>query len=438
MNQESYCLVLSGGGAKGVYHIGVWRALQELDIKVDAFVGNSIGAIVAGFLAQGQYEELENLGKNIGLDFLLNIPESMMDQGELKITKGGFGDFERLIKNGFSTKGGLDTTPLRELLEENLDEQQIRKNGKDFGVVTYSISDMKSREVYVEQMEKGELLSYILASSAFPGFETPEIAGKKYIDGGVYDNIPYAMARQRGYKRIIVVDISGIGMTRKLRIQGGTTVYIKNSQNMGGVLDFNREFIQKYTELGYLDTLRIFGKLEGYKYFFNPDNALEEPLQQMMLSSDKQKALIDLAQNMLGRRQEDFITALRNLMPEDGKYDKKWHAAFYDSAAEILGLESIKQWNYTNLFFAMKEQKTFIQEDVASLKDIKLLELEARIRKEFKEKNLKKPGYHYYLLILQFLPKGLHEMFFKTLGDFFPSLALGVFVLEYLEELWDR
>ena len=50
-----YCLVLAGG-AKGVYHIGAWKALQEMDVKVNAFIGNSIGAIIAGFLAQGEYK----------------------------------------------------------------------------------------------------------------------------------------------------------------------------------------------------------------------------------------------------------------------------------------------------------------------------------------------------------------------------------------------
>ena len=49
---RGYCLVLAGGGAKGVYHLGVWKALRELGIEVDAFVGTSIGAVVAGLLAQ--------------------------------------------------------------------------------------------------------------------------------------------------------------------------------------------------------------------------------------------------------------------------------------------------------------------------------------------------------------------------------------------------
>ena len=47
MESESCCLVLSGGGTKGVYHIGVWRSLKELGILISSFVGASIGAIIA-------------------------------------------------------------------------------------------------------------------------------------------------------------------------------------------------------------------------------------------------------------------------------------------------------------------------------------------------------------------------------------------------------
>ena len=44
---ESYVLVLSGGGAKGVYHVGVWKALREMGVEVEAFVGSSVGAVTA-------------------------------------------------------------------------------------------------------------------------------------------------------------------------------------------------------------------------------------------------------------------------------------------------------------------------------------------------------------------------------------------------------
>jgi len=53
VGDKPYCLVLSGGGSKGVYHIGGRRALRDLGVSVHAYVGNSIGSIIAAFLAQG-------------------------------------------------------------------------------------------------------------------------------------------------------------------------------------------------------------------------------------------------------------------------------------------------------------------------------------------------------------------------------------------------
>ena len=70
-DSKTYCLVLSGGGAKGMYHIGVWRALQELEVPVNAFIGNSIGAIISAFLAQGLYKELEEIGTALDATYAL-------------------------------------------------------------------------------------------------------------------------------------------------------------------------------------------------------------------------------------------------------------------------------------------------------------------------------------------------------------------------------
>jgi len=73
-NTEDYCLVLGGGGAKGIYHIGVWQALQEMGIPVGAFLGTSIGAVIAAFLAQGAGKSLERLGQEIRVDHVINLP----------------------------------------------------------------------------------------------------------------------------------------------------------------------------------------------------------------------------------------------------------------------------------------------------------------------------------------------------------------------------
>ncbi len=140
-------------------------------------------------------------------------------------------------------------------------------------------------------MERGTIVEYLLASSALPGFVAPIIKGKKYVDGGVYDNVPYAMARQRGYKRIIAVDITGAGVTRRPDVRGAETVYIRNSVHLGGMLDFGRQKLNEIKQLGYLDTLRAFGRLEGYRYFIESNDKMEQAFF-TLLDNDEGRGLL--------------------------------------------------------------------------------------------------------------------------------------------------
>jgi len=270
MDTGPFCLVLSGGGAKGVYHLGVWRALQELGVEVEAFVGTSIGALVAAYLAQGADRALADLIRTIGPSSILELPPGLGADGEWRLDRQTLPAVRDWVGN-LIAKRGLDTGPLRRLLAETLDEAALRASGLDLGLVTVGLADLSPRELFLDQIEAGRLVDYLMASSAFPGFELPQIDGRRYLDGGLHDNIPFALARRRGYRRLIVSDISGAGRNRKIEVEGTTTVYIRNSIRMGGVLDFDRTFLDEFQTLGYLDTLRAIGRLDGWSYFVRPD-----------------------------------------------------------------------------------------------------------------------------------------------------------------------
>ena len=70
--EKRYALVLSGGGTRGVYQIGVWKALRELKIEYDLIIGSSIGALNAALMAQGDWEEAHRLWMNITLEMISN------------------------------------------------------------------------------------------------------------------------------------------------------------------------------------------------------------------------------------------------------------------------------------------------------------------------------------------------------------------------------
>ena len=309
MKREApWCLVLSGGGAKGVYHIGAWKALKELGIPVGGFVGNSIGAVIGAFLAGGKEAELDEIVGHIRMNTLVTVPE-------------GPGAW-REVWRSFVRRGGLDTGPQRRLLERHLDEAVIRASGYDLGIVTVNLSDLQPRELFLEDMEPGTLVDYLMATSAFPGFALPEIGGKRYVDGGLWDNLPYDLARSRGWRKVILLDVRGPGRNRRPDFGEGETVYIRRSVNLGGAFDFDPRFLEQFRTLGYLDTLRAFGQLGGWYTFVRPDPGLE-------------------------RRFTDRPPP--KLFPRVLAHDPRTLMKLLDCAASILELDRIRAWTYREL-----------------------------------------------------------------------------------------
>ena len=432
-SREAYCLVLSGGGAKGIYHIGAWRALRKIGIRVNAFIGNSIGAVIAGFLAQGKYRELYDIAEKIGIDFILNMPEEIVENGELVLNKATFSTFRKFYKNTIENRG-LDTSPLRKLVYGHLDDAKIRKKGNDLGVVTYSISDLKPRQVFIEEMEEGRIPDYLLASSAFPGFQSPEIAGKKYIDGGVYDNIPYTMARKRGYRNLIVIDISGIGVKRKLNVEGGTTIYIKNSIDMGGVMDFSRDFLDRFYMLGYLDTMKTFTRLKGYNYFFVPDAGMENRFNEFIEGPVGRRAVSECVSECVDGKTATDPEKLKKIIPEHCRFTRDLLPVFIDCASTNLNLERIRELSYRECIAEIEEAYSIITSSVQAFADSSPKKIEAIIRKELKDRKFIKSPYYYFLLIDTYISGRMRRLLKRSLCDYFPELSAGHLFITMLND----
>jgi NTE family protein len=440
--QEPYCLVLSGGGAKGVFHIGAWKALKELDIEVNAFIGNSIGAIIAGFLAQGNEEKLYFIGDNIAVDYLITIPEEFIENGELKMSLKHLSAFRKFYSDAL-VSGGLDTSPLKKILHESLNEDLIRKSGNDLGVVTFNISDMKAKEIFLEQMEEGTVIDYLMASSAFPGFHHPVIEGKKYIDGGVYDNIPYRLARSRGYRKIITIDISGMGVNKRPNIEGTETIYIKNSINMGGVLDFNRDFLNKFMELGYLDTMKTFGQLKGINYFITPDSKWEKIFADS-LEDPKTLALLTPYLDIKKDTYKSVDQKIRSILPQPMRYNR--NDLLYnllDCCAEIFRLEKVHKYKVEEMMKLLKssqneeDQKLIYLDEVQSRSETRrLLKRVNMVRKQTTVRDsLKDTPYHNNRTSEKILRGKTGLLLKKGLYTVYPELNGGLFFLDLINNL---
>jgi len=139
LNKE-YGLVFDGGGARGAYQIGAWRALSEAGVKVSAVAGTSVGALNGALVCMGDLEKAGHIWKEMAFSRVMDVDDELMEQffnGEASIREILKGLWKKLAD------GGIDITPLKELIHEVVDEEKIRKCGKEFCLLTFSVSDMK-------------------------------------------------------------------------------------------------------------------------------------------------------------------------------------------------------------------------------------------------------------------------------------------------------
>ena len=256
---REYGLVLEGGGAKGSFQIGAWRALREAGIKIKGVSGVSVGALNGALICMDDPEKAEDIWHNInysaGMDLNMNTGSILETAVELK----------KLIKDR-----GVDITPLKKLLHETVDEEKIRNSHCELFATTFSVSDMKLLNIDVKSASEGKMEEILLASAFFPVFKTEKLSGKLYTDGGGFNNVPLDVLVDRGYQDVIVVRIYGPGYDRekKVKIPEGTNIYhIAPREELGGVLEFDKKRSRKNMALGYLEASRLLYGLDGRRYY---------------------------------------------------------------------------------------------------------------------------------------------------------------------------
>lgn len=265
MDEKEYGLVLAGGGTKGAYEVGIWRALCEMGINVTSIVGASIGALNGALFLQNNFEETVKMYENIKIDNIMNV-------NGIDANKNIF-DLSNIfnLAADYTKQKGIDNTPLREMIRKYVDMDKIYNSPIDFGLVTYSVKNKTPLQVFKNEIPKDQMENYLLASSCFPIFKPQIINGEEYYDGGLYDNIPSNMLIEKGYKNIIIADIAGVGFSKKTVNKDIYVKVISSSEDLGGTFEFNHERILNNIKLGYLDTMKSFNKLQGHIYYFKPE-----------------------------------------------------------------------------------------------------------------------------------------------------------------------
>lgn len=265
-----YGLVLEGGGTKGAYQIGVYKALAEAGVEIGGVTGTSIGALNGAMIVQGDYEKAYELWHDINYSMIINANEEDMKRiSQLKWDREDISFVKEKIKSLLGERG-FDIGPFKESLESYIDEGKIRKSGMDFGIVTINLSELKPIEIFIDEMPKGELNNYLMASSYLPVFKSEKIGGNLYLDGGFYDNLPFRMLQKRGYQDLILVRTHSMGLVRKIDLGDSNSMIISPKEDLGRSLECDPIKTRYNLDLGYYDGLRALNGLKGERYYINP------------------------------------------------------------------------------------------------------------------------------------------------------------------------
>jgi NTE family protein len=355
-----YGIALEGGGAKGSYQVGAWKAIAELGLDIGGVAGTSVGAINGALMLQDSLEEAIAVWSSVAPHQLFDINPAQLER--LQRMERLPNQLAQLI-NYFQTAihdKGIDTTPLRKMLEAHIDEEKIRKTEKDFGIVTVSLTDRTPLEIFLEEIPQGELVDYILASSRLPIFQSNFGDGKNYLDGGFYNNLPINMLVRRGYKDIIAIMIGGPGIHRRYKDKQINLTVIEPRENLGAVLEFNPARAKTNINLGYFDTMRIFRGYRGQRYYIESvpsevyfaeiiarlsENEMTELLEKLKMPAGDMilrsifERFLPLMAKMLKIDKEgnygDIVLALFERIAQRQKIDRFQVYTFYDFMAKI-------------------------------------------------------------------------------------------------------
>ena len=359
--KPSYGLALEGGGAKGAFHIGAYKALDELGIKIGAVAGTSIGALNGAIIAQGDFETGYEWWQQMDTAMLFDIDRASIEKHIGKqVTKNMVALWTALIKDMISSRG-LDTKKIRNILEEVLDEEKIRSSAMELGLVTVSVTDWKPVELFKEDIPQGKLIDYLMASANLPVFKLRPLDGKYYLDGGFYDNCPVNLLGRKGIKDVIAVRTFGLGRIRKVD-EDINVINILPSKDLGKILIFDNETIRENLKMGYFDVMRSFKNLRGTDYYIEPVKDDADVLEKLLALP--QEELLVLAHEMGIAEPPTQRVLLEKMLPEIAAFAGHKNGESYqdivigvlEHAAAAAGIERYEIFSIAKLAKKIKKE----------------------------------------------------------------------------------
>ncbi len=275
-------LALSGGGARGGAHVGVLKALEELNVPIDYIAGTSMGAIIGGIYAAGySADEIEQVLRE--MDWTAAMSDRPPRREQTMRKKDLDAQFLIPYRIGFN-KGGVQL-PLGMIEGQHLDQVLHRillpaQEVSDFDQLPIPFRAVATDLVTGEEvvLSGGSLTDALRASMSVPGAFAPvQLDGRKLVDGGMANNLPISVVRAMGADIVIAVDIS----TPLLSGEQLTSV-VKVAEQLTGFLT-RKNTEEQIASLGSDDILLI-PELEGVGAadFENADEIVQKGLESAM------------------------------------------------------------------------------------------------------------------------------------------------------------
>lgn len=377
-------IVLSGGGSKGAYQIGVWKALKKMHIDYDIVTGTSVGALNAALMIQKNYYRAVWLWHN--LDFSIVFDEKIDFDYNSKDGKKELMKF--YAKN--IVNGGTNVTKLEQTISKTINIDKIYKSKIDMGIVTVKLPTLKPITLTKNQIPKNRLKDYLIASaSCYPAFQKKNINGSNYIDGGFYDNLPINLAIDMGAEEVIAIDLKEVGFKQKVKDKSVKVKIISPRNDIGSFLVFDKNMARRCIKLGYNDTMKEFALLEGNKYTFKKSSfdKFYEQYKEIYIDYLKRILKIEKDSNFFDKLIK--ISIYKRLLSGTKNKEKKEFINIIENLGTLYELDDTKIYTLKKYNKILKEKITS-ENETEEVKKIELLTNEEYKVKYILKKLLKK------------------------------------------------
>lgn len=256
-------IALAGGGTKGAYQVGAWKAMRELGVPFDIVTGTSIGSVTAALMVQDDFDRAWELWTHITEEQIMLERDDATphEKHELAALAEHPEQLIARVKDWADlNRRTADISPYRALVHKYLDEERFFASPVDFGLMTARFPSLQPVEVRKQDIAPGYLPQWILASSAcFPMFPMCEIDGQNYLDGAYSDNLPISTAFRLGADRVIAIGLKPETPEKKYANHPLVT-YIAPAEPLGKLLEFDPDAMRHSIALGYTYTFEPGGK----------------------------------------------------------------------------------------------------------------------------------------------------------------------------------